>query len=83
MIKGDGIINDPQTALDVALTIATEIYGDRVLEQKPYKVNRDADLWNIPSSVPIKYRNINYLYHGCFHITLNKYNGEIYEKWAE
>lgn len=80
IVKEKGVIPDAITALRVAVEITHKLYGDKVLEQTPYRIVRNGDLWVVSSSVPEKYNNINWIYDtSCFIFEINRYNGEIYD----
>lgn len=81
-VRERGMINDAETAARIASAIAYYRYGERVKEETPYRVICCGDAWIVYGSTPAKYiNNVNVIYEGTFHVTLNRYNAEIIKLW--
>lgn len=82
-VKKRGMINDAETAARIASSIAYCRFGKRVKEETPYMVICCGDAWIVYGSTPAKYiNNVNVIYEGTFHVTLNRYNAEIIKLWV-
>ncbi len=42
-----GVLTTEESAIKVAETILVNIYGEKVLEQRPFKAKLDGDVWKI------------------------------------
>jgi hypothetical protein len=47
-----GYVPDAETAMKIAEAVWLPIYGERVLEKKPWRAHLDSDVWVVEGSVP-------------------------------
>jgi hypothetical protein len=70
-----GVLNTEESAIKVAETILVNVYGEKVLEQRPFKAKLDGDVWKIagtfhcPQGVGCK--------GGVARIEINKKDGKV------
>jgi len=74
----DGYVPNKQTALKISEAVLVSIYGDKVLEQKPFKVSLKNNIWNITGTVHCP-KNKKTCKGGHAHIKINKTTAEVVE----
>jgi len=67
-----GFVPDKATAIKIAISIWTPIYGDEVLKNKPYKVVLKKGIWFVEGSLPA-----NFTLGGVPYIEIQKTDGKI------
>ena len=54
-VPADGFVPNEETAIKIAEAVLVPIYGERVLEKKPFIVKLEGDVWSIKGSLPEGY----------------------------
>lgn len=74
-LPAKGVLATEEAAIKVAETILVDVYGDAVLQQRPFRAKLDGDFWIIDGTLSCPKGSV--CKGGTAHIELSKKDGQV------